>query len=163
MQILRAFTLCVFCSITVIFASFALAHSPYFTEDGRHPLKTATFALCLIGLISFAGALILSVVTLFAFCRNQVKGIILLALGLIATFSPTFFLISRTVQTALFLGISYGLLWKFYHESQNRLISLRQIAPPTPGEWLFASVCAGFGLITIGIITLSWRDEVLDI
>ncbi|KAF8567381.1 hypothetical protein P879_08643 [Paragonimus westermani] len=101
-----------------------------------------------MGLIAFAGALILSVVTLFAFCRNQIKGIILLALGLIAT---------------IFLGISYGLLWKFYHESQNQLISLKQITPPTPGEWLFASVCAGLGLITIGVITLSWRDEVLDI
>ncbi|KAF5400705.1 hypothetical protein PHET_05842 [Paragonimus heterotremus] len=148
MQILRAFTLCVFCSTTVIFTSFALANSPYITEDGQHALKTATFALCLMGLIAFAGALIFSIVTLFAFCRNKIKGILLIALGLTAT---------------LFLGISYGLLWKFYRESQNRLISLSQQIPPTPGEWLFASFCAGLGLTTIGVITFSWRDEVLDI
>ncbi|KER30521.1 hypothetical protein T265_03009 [Opisthorchis viverrini] len=147
MRCLRSVYLCMFCTIGIVCTSFSVSKSPYSTEGATQWLSVSMLVTAIIALMSFVATLLFALGTLLFPLVNRTYGVVVIIFGCLIVF---------------FASVSYGLLLGYNHHHVTGS-SGKSVASPTVGEWTFASAALGTGLLTIGLVTLSSDDNMLDI
>ncbi|TGZ60100.1 hypothetical protein CRM22_008727 [Opisthorchis felineus] len=147
MRCLRSVYLCMFCTIGIICTSFSVSKSPYSTEGATQSLSVSMFVTAIIALVIFVATLLFALGTLLFPLVNRTYGAIVIIFGCLIV---------------VFTSVSYGLLLGYNHHHFTGNPG-KSVEFPTVGEWTFASAALGTGLLTIGLVTLSSDDNMLDI
>ncbi|TGZ60101.1 hypothetical protein CRM22_008727 [Opisthorchis felineus] len=110
-------------------------------------LSVSMFVTAIIALVIFVATLLFALGTLLFPLVNRTYGAIVIIFGCLIV---------------VFTSVSYGLLLGYNHHHFTGNPG-KSVEFPTVGEWTFASAALGTGLLTIGLVTLSSDDNMLDI